>query len=353
MLHLGYGWLAFGFFFLGLDALVSWLPETTALHALTVGAIGTMTLAVMTRATLGHTGRALTAGPGTTAVYVLVSLAAIFRLLAPLAAAQDMTVLSVSAACWSGAFGLFVALYLPALAFAPTRTRCVPRMPRHDLVPRLVIVAHDPWLERLRRGRHDPRLRGRCFLSLRRAPASARSPPSPLPTAISPRPRSTRLPAACRPKPRWRVHLAGDAGEGLRQIHVVDHLAAPPRTPEPTASNGAAACRLRAISVAGNMLANGNVVAATLESYLANSALPLPERMQTAMEAGQAAGGDRRGKQSAAMKLITAEDFPDLDIRVDDHPEPLAELRRLLTIWRTEGTARLATAPGQAPIHPD
>lgn len=118
VLHLGYAWLAFGFFFLGFDTLVSWLPQTTALHALTVGAIGTMTLAVMTRATLGHTGRALTAGPGTTAVYVLVSLAAIGRLLAPLAAAQYLTVLSVSAACWSGAFGLFVVLYLPALAFA-------------------------------------------------------------------------------------------------------------------------------------------------------------------------------------------------------------------------------------------
>lgn len=142
--------------------------------------------------------------------------------------------------------------------------------------------------------------------------------------------------------------LAGDAGEGLRQIHIVDRLG---RSAVHTGRNCVEWCGsvvAPGISVAGNMLANGNVVVATLESYLANSALPLPERMQTALEAGQAAGGDRRGKQSAAIKLITAEDFPDLDIRVDDHPEPLVELRRLLTIWRIEGVARLATAPGKA-----
>jgi uncharacterized Ntn-hydrolase superfamily protein len=66
------------------------------------------------------------------------------------------------------------------------------------------------------------------------------------------------------------------------------------------------------------------------------------------MDAGQAAGGDRRGRQSAALKLITTEDFPDLDLRVDDHPDPLAELRRLLEIWRSEGASRLATAPTRA-----
>src|SRR6185437_13743302 len=141
--------------------------------------------------------------------------------------------------------------------------------------------------------------------------------------------------------------LAGDAGRGIRQVHVVDRHG---RTAAHTGRNCVEWCgsvSAPGISVAGNMLANGNVVTATLQSYLANAALPLPERLQTALEAGQAAGGDRRGKQSAAMKLITAEDFPDLDIRVDDHPEPLAELRRLLTIWRTEGAARLATAPSK------
>jgi uncharacterized protein involved in response to NO len=78
VLHVGYGWLALGFLLLALDALIPLLPETTALHALTAGAIGTMTLAVMTRASLGHTGRSLIAGPGTTAIYVLITVAALF-----------------------------------------------------------------------------------------------------------------------------------------------------------------------------------------------------------------------------------------------------------------------------------
>lgn len=111
VLHLGYGWLALGLLLLALDALVPLLPETTALHALTVGAIGTMTLAVMTRATLGHTGRALTAGPGTTAIYALITLAALLRLTAPLWGTDYLLALLIAGAAWSGAFGLFVLLY--------------------------------------------------------------------------------------------------------------------------------------------------------------------------------------------------------------------------------------------------
>ena len=65
ILHVGYGWLVIGLVLLGLNGLLNVLPTTAALHALTVGAIGTMTLAVMTRASLGHTGRPLVAGWGT------------------------------------------------------------------------------------------------------------------------------------------------------------------------------------------------------------------------------------------------------------------------------------------------
>jgi uncharacterized Ntn-hydrolase superfamily protein len=74
----------------------------------------------------------------------------------------------------------------------------------------------------------------------------------------------------------------------------------------------------------------------------------LTERLMLAMEAGEAAGGDRRGRQSAAMLMTTTEDFPDLNLRVDDHPQPLVELRRLLDIWRSEGVPRLGTAPCKA-----
>lgn len=116
VLHLGYAWLAGGFLLLGVAGLTGWWTAADAVHGLTVGAIGTMTLAVMTRATLGHTGHALHAGPGTGAAYALVSLAALLRLAAPLAGDAALLLLALAAAAWSGAFGLFVALYLGPLA---------------------------------------------------------------------------------------------------------------------------------------------------------------------------------------------------------------------------------------------
>jgi uncharacterized protein involved in response to NO len=116
ILHVGYGWLAIGLFLLGLNGFYAFLPSTAALHALTVGAIGTMMLAVMTRASLGHTGRTLSAGPGTKAIYLLVTLAAILRLVVPLAGAQMLLMLSLAGAAWCAAFGLFVILYGGPLA---------------------------------------------------------------------------------------------------------------------------------------------------------------------------------------------------------------------------------------------
>jgi uncharacterized protein involved in response to NO len=115
ILHIGYGWLAFGLLLLGFNGLTGVLPATAALHALTVGAIGTMTLAVMTRATLGHTGRPLVAGPVTKAIYGLVTIAAILRVLSPFADTQTERALWVAAVAWSGAFGLFALFYGTAL----------------------------------------------------------------------------------------------------------------------------------------------------------------------------------------------------------------------------------------------
>ena len=111
ILHVGYGWLALGLLLLGLNGLFALLPATAALHALTVGAVGTMTLAVMTRASLGHTGRPLTAGPVTTTIYALVTIAAILRVISPLCAGFEVLVLWLAAAAWSGAFGLFSVAY--------------------------------------------------------------------------------------------------------------------------------------------------------------------------------------------------------------------------------------------------
>ena len=87
------------------------LPATTAVHALTVGAVGTMTLAVMTRASLGHTGRALSAGPLTKAIDGLITVAALLRILSPLAGNPIDLALWLAGAAWSCAFGLFAVFY--------------------------------------------------------------------------------------------------------------------------------------------------------------------------------------------------------------------------------------------------
>lgn len=115
ILHVGYGWLALGLLLLGLNRFVDALPATAALHALTAGAIGTMTLAVMTRATLGHTGRPLSAGWATRLIYVLVTFAALLRVLSPFAGNSLGLILWLAGAAWTGAFGLFVLCYGAAL----------------------------------------------------------------------------------------------------------------------------------------------------------------------------------------------------------------------------------------------
>ena len=122
--------------------------------------------------------------------------------------------------------------------------------------------------------------------------------------------------------------LAGDAGRDHRQIHILDGRG---RIAAETGSGCVAwsgSVRGHDVSVAGNMLAGAQVVERTLSAYQ-QAAGSLAARLLTALEAGEAAGGDRRGKQSAALKVATRDPYPDLDIRTDDHPDPLRELRRL------------------------
>jgi len=122
VLHAGYAWLALGLALAGLNGLAPFMPRSVALHALTIGAIGTMTLAVMTRATLGHSGRTLSADRPTIAVYVLVTLAALLRLAAPLAGSGYLAVTLAAGFAWSAAFLLFVATYWRLLRFDRNQT---------------------------------------------------------------------------------------------------------------------------------------------------------------------------------------------------------------------------------------
>jgi uncharacterized Ntn-hydrolase superfamily protein len=142
--------------------------------------------------------------------------------------------------------------------------------------------------------------------------------------------------------------LAGDEGKGLRQIHAVDRHG---RTAAHTGANCVEWCGdipSNAVSFAGNMLAGPGVLADTYAAFASNPDLPLAERLLTALDAGEAAGGDRRGRQSAALVLATTEDFPDLSLRVDDHPFPLVELRRLHEIWKRERAPTLREQPSKA-----
>ncbi len=119
ILHLGYGWLGAGLALLGVAIL--WpaaVGMPAAMHMLTAGAIGTMTLAIMTRATLGHTGRALTADGPTVWIYGLVQAGALLRVLAPALPNQYGLALDLAASLWAGAFVLFALHYGPMLGRA-------------------------------------------------------------------------------------------------------------------------------------------------------------------------------------------------------------------------------------------
>ena len=116
VLHVGYAWVPLGLALLAVGQVSDSIAEMAALHGLTAGAMGTMTLAVMTRATLGHTGRALRATPGTTALYVLVTIAAVVRILTAFFPGVWAPLVWTAGIAWIAAFTGFVAIYGPMLA---------------------------------------------------------------------------------------------------------------------------------------------------------------------------------------------------------------------------------------------
>jgi uncharacterized protein involved in response to NO len=117
ILHLGFAWLVIGLGWKGLVELLAFAPPSAALHGIAVGAVGTMTLAVMSRAALGHTGRPLRVAPPVVASYVLVSVAALARLVGSLLPAEfQLWALLVAGLHWTMAFAIFTAVFVPVLA---------------------------------------------------------------------------------------------------------------------------------------------------------------------------------------------------------------------------------------------
>ncbi len=129
-----------------------------------------------------------------------------------------------------------------------------------------------------------------------------------------------------------RIITAADEGRGQRQVHAMD---AAGRIAAHTGADCVPWCGhlvRETFSVAGNMLAGPEVIAETARVFGEKADLPLPQRFLAAMEAGQAAGGDKRGRQSAAMVIHDSQEYPLIDIRVDDHADPLSELARLVAV---------------------
>jgi uncharacterized Ntn-hydrolase superfamily protein len=128
--------------------------------------------------------------------------------------------------------------------------------------------------------------------------------------------------------------VASDAGHASRQLHILDakgHIAAY------TGKDCVDWCGHLAgegFSIAGNMLAGPRVLDDTAKAYVANIGTPFAQRLIAAMHAGELAGGDKRGKQSAALLIYGEEEWSDLDLRVDDHVDPLGELARLEAVSR-------------------
>ena len=128
--------------------------------------------------------------------------------------------------------------------------------------------------------------------------------------------------------------IATDAGYESRQLHIMD---ASGRIAAHTGKECVDWCghlEGKGFSIAGNMLAGARVLDDTAKTYVANEKMPFARRLIAAMRAGEAAGGDKRGRQSAALLIYGEEEWSELDLRVDDHADPLTELERLEAVSR-------------------
>ena len=128
--------------------------------------------------------------------------------------------------------------------------------------------------------------------------------------------------------------IAGDAGNASRQLHVMNAKGQIAAHTGKDCVDWCGHLEGDGFSIAGNMLAGARVLDDTAKAYRDNTGMPFAQRLIVAMRAGEAAGGDKRGKQSAALLIYGEEEWSDLDLRVDDHIDPLTELERLEAVSR-------------------
>jgi uncharacterized Ntn-hydrolase superfamily protein len=140
------------------------------------------------------------------------------------------------------------------------------------------------------------------------------------------------LEAGAPPEAIVPIFTARDDGHPNRQFHLIDAQGRNAAFTGDKCIDWAGHLVAEGVSVAGNMLEGPQVVADTLRAYQAAMDKPLAERLLIAMQAGEDAGGDKRGKQSAALVVYRDQDYAWLSIRADDDADPLAELRRLYAV---------------------
>jgi len=130
--------------------------------------------------------------------------------------------------------------------------------------------------------------------------------------------------------------MAADEGCELRQIGVVDAQGRSAAWSGKSCTGWFGQIVGPHFAVQGNMLVSAPTIEEMAKAFRASDKLDLADRLMLAMEAGEAAGGDKRGRQSAAMKVHHIEDYPLLDLRVDEHAYPVGELRRIFTIAKLQ-----------------
>jgi uncharacterized Ntn-hydrolase superfamily protein len=128
--------------------------------------------------------------------------------------------------------------------------------------------------------------------------------------------------------------IEGDEGRDVRQVGVVDLDGRSAAWSGPSCVSWFGHRTGVNYSAQGNMLAGEETVQDMADAFERLDALDLPERLLVALEAAQAAGGDKRGRQSAALYVVDRDEYPLVDLRVDEHPYPVAELRRIFEIAR-------------------
>jgi uncharacterized Ntn-hydrolase superfamily protein len=136
-----------------------------------------------------------------------------------------------------------------------------------------------------------------------------------------------------------------DRGASIRQVHMLDSAGQFNAHTGSECPGWAGHLIGQDASAAGNLLVGEAVLNVMLNAFACNAGMPMPERLLASLEAGDAAGGDKRGRQSAALVVHRGQDYPILDIRADDSDAPIPELRRLLSVSKQDFASFVETMP--------